>query len=286
MRGERSGLVAERLREYRLNRRLTGKQLGQRLGVSKGTISKLENGKLPVTLDFVSRFCHELRLEADQARELMELACVVPQGAESGEFLQLLPFDFVSLDWSQRSQRTIAQWEQKSSTICVYQPFLIPGLLQSPEFATEVLRSAGIMGEASIRRTLASRMKRQRILDDRRKRFSFIIGEAALHHVATNQTARVAALQHILRLLAETRIPIGIVPLGSCLNGLPSPPFYLFDEHRVYLELPHGDLFLLQRSTAAIYARHFQRLRDVALWHDAAAAKLSDLIDQFERESR
>jgi hypothetical protein len=82
----------------------------------------------------------------------MELACVVPQGVESGEFLQLLPFDFVSLDWSERSQRTIAQWEQKSSTIYVYQPFLIPGLLQSPEFATEVLRSAGITGEAFLSR--------------------------------------------------------------------------------------------------------------------------------------
>jgi transcriptional regulator with XRE-family HTH domain len=276
---ERGTIVAERLRSYRQSRRLTGEEVGKRLGITKGTVSKLEHGALPVTIDYLARFCHELRLSTEQTSELMELACVFPAGAKPGEFLQLLPFDFVSLDWSERSQRTVARWEEQASKICVYQPLLLPGLLQPETYATDVLRSAGVSGETAIQKAVASRMRRQHILKVRGKSFCFLIAEAALYHYAATRSVD-EALRHLLKLTIRDNIRIGIIPFGSPIQSSPPPPFYLFDDSNVYLELPHGDLFLMQPSIATIYVTLFDSLTKSALFGNPAAKKLDDLLRQ------
>ena len=51
--GKSTAELGRTLRRHRKAKRLTGPELAGRLGVSQGTISKLENGRLPPTIDFL-----------------------------------------------------------------------------------------------------------------------------------------------------------------------------------------------------------------------------------------
>ena len=83
--------------------------------------------------------------------------------------------------------------------------------------------------------------------------------------------------EHLGRVIADGRIRVGIIPVDAS-PPVPYPPaFYVFDD-RVYIELPHGDLWLLDRSNARdIYESLFRTLLDVALF-DAAARQLLEKL--------
>ncbi len=56
-------LIGEAIREARKNKKLTQEQLGNIIGVKKGQISKIENGK-NLTLNTISRVLHAMGLQA------------------------------------------------------------------------------------------------------------------------------------------------------------------------------------------------------------------------------
>lgn len=56
-------LIGEAIKEARRNRQLTQEQLGNLIGVKKGQISKIENGR-NLTLSTISRVLHALGLQA------------------------------------------------------------------------------------------------------------------------------------------------------------------------------------------------------------------------------
>jgi hypothetical protein len=70
--------------------------------------------------------------------------------------------------------------EWAAQTIVKHEPVLIPGLLQTDDYARAVLRSFG-NSEAAVRRKLEARVARQQLLDaDVRPQLSFLLGEAAI----------------------------------------------------------------------------------------------------------
>ena len=56
-------LIGEAIKEARKNKKLTQEQLGNLIGVKKGQISKIENGK-NLTLNTISRVLHAMGLQA------------------------------------------------------------------------------------------------------------------------------------------------------------------------------------------------------------------------------
>ena len=77
--------LGEQLRAIRKARRVTGAELAEAIGVTQGTVSKMETGRLSPDIDYLSKFAHILRLEPTQAAELMRLAGVVPRRCHAGE---------------------------------------------------------------------------------------------------------------------------------------------------------------------------------------------------------
>src|SRR5882724_11671981 len=119
--GKMNAKLAQTVRAHRKAKRLTGPQLAERLGVSQGTISKLENGRRTPTIDFLSKFAHALRLPRNQTEELIRLAGAVPGESSASEFLRFLPYDFLNVDWSDRRQRSFAASERAAQIIRGYQ---------------------------------------------------------------------------------------------------------------------------------------------------------------------
>lgn len=276
--GKENAVLARLLRKYREQNRLTGPQLAERLDVTQGTVSKLENARLAPSIDYLSRFSHCLRLDRNQTKELMLLAGVVPADSQADEFLQFLPYDFLNLDWTHRRQRAMATCESAARVIRAYQPFLVPGLLQTPEYARRLFALAGVSNPRQRDRSVAARMERQRVLADREKRFVFLLSETALAwHIGT-RAERERQVRRLMELGERPNLRIGLVPSSQPLPVLPPPAFYVFDSERVFLELPHGDLWLLEQShAAATYLSVLEKLADAAIF----GRKLTEYLEQI-----
>jgi transcriptional regulator with XRE-family HTH domain len=260
--------LGRELRRLREDRRITQADLAESLKVTQGTVSKSESGRLVPDLDYLSRFVLTLRLDRDTAECLMRLAGVVPDGTTPAKFFQFVPADFLAVNFVERRQETLSLAEARATELLVYQPLLVPGLLQSEDYTRHVVLRAGLRGSKAVERAVRARMRRQNVLGESGRRFVFIMTEAALQ-------ARVAPppiLRDQVRCLAEisteSRISVGLVPSSATLPTLPSPPFYVFDD-RVYIELPHGDLWLHESSNASdLYRKVFEEFRSAALFGD------------------
>lgn len=275
--GEGTTALGERLRAIRKAHRVTGEDLAASLGVTQGTISKMETGRLSPDIDYLTKFAHILRLDTAQAAELMQLAGVVPQGTTPASFLRFVPCDFLTLNWAERRQETAREAELRSSRIRVFQPLLIPGLLQTEAYARHVFDRAGSKGGAAIHRAVQARLRRQQVLADRGKRTCFLITESALRCRLAPADVMRAQYGHLAQVVADGRVRVGLIPVDAA-SSIPYPPaFYLFDD-RVYIELPHGDLWLLDRSdTRGTYESLFRSLVDIARFDEGAVRLLERL---------
>lgn len=274
--------LAGMLRRYRRERGLSGSELAASLGVTQGTISKLEAGQLVPDLDFLSKFVHTLRVKQTDAAAMMRLAGVVPGGATPDRVLQYLPVDFLHADFSRRRQETIAQAEGRSKLIRVFNPLLVPGLLQTENYTRQVMTTGGVRGRLNVERAVKARRRRQRLLQNKEKRFTFLTTEAAL--LTRVGPADVLAEQfRYLKYISETGpMKLGVVGFDAALSVLPPPGFYLLDR-RVYIELPHGDLWLLERSHAfETYRTLYSRLVQNAAFGNAFTAKLDELLHRLQ----
>lgn len=276
--GKVNKVLARQLRALRESQRVSGLALSQRLGIAQATISKIETGRLAPTIDYLSHFAHALRLERDQTQKLIRLAGVFPADEQTAEFLQFLPYDFLNLDWTQRRQRAMATSECAARVIRAYQPSMIPGLLQTPDYARCAFQLAGVTQPQRLERGVAARIERQRILADADKRFIFVLSEFALAYRLGVKQEREQQVDRLLELAERPNIQIGLIPARSAPLALPSPSFYLFDSERVYLELPHGDLWVLPSSgSAGVYLTLFNKLAAGALLGSALAARLQQI---------
>ena len=277
----RKNELGETLRRFRRERGITGGELASHVGVGQGTISKIECGRLVPDLDFLSKFASVLRLKQDDAAAVMRMAGVVVNGITPESVLQYLPVDFLQANWSERRQETVALAEAKSSSIRVFNPLCVPGLLQTERYAREVIKSSGVRGTRSIERAVRARLRRQSVLQIPNKRVSFVLTEAALLAGIGSPDMRAEQIRHLQHLVTGGWVKVGVIPSSASLPLIPPPGFYLFDR-RIYIELPHGDLWLLSRSHAYdTYRTLFDVLAQHATFGAGVGTKLDELVTQL-----
>lgn len=271
------------LRAIRKERRITEKELAKQLGVTQGTVSKVEHGRMTPDVGYVSRFAHLFRLEASKTSELFEHLGVVPSGTTPAAFLRFVPFDLISSDWSQRRQDAVQLAEQRTHRLWAFQPLVIPGLLQTAGYAGAMAKLAGVRGARAIARTVKARLGRQSALEDSGKDCRFILTEASLRARVASHDVLVEQLEHLLRLTSHAADPklLSILPMDDAVSVPPTAGYYLFDD-RVYVELLHGDLWVLDgKHVQDSYERHFTSLQKSAVHGARCKAILSGLLEEM-----
>jgi transcriptional regulator with XRE-family HTH domain len=147
---------------------------------------------------------------------------------------------------------------------------LIPGTLQTPGYAHHILTAAAWQAgtpDNDIAAAVAARIDRQAYLHDHRKRFDFLIHEAALH----SRIAPADVMAEQLDRLATLDLPnarLAVLPLAAPIRILLMCGFTMLD-NLVLVETISRE----QRHTgveAEIYRRAFTDLWDAALTGDDA----------------
>ena len=121
--------------------------------------------------------------------------------------------------------RRWARLERDAVSLCTYECRLVPGLLQSEEYARAVFEGTiPLRTDEELEVQLAARMERQVMMRERPTvPFSFIVEEHVFQRQFGDAEAMRGLVDHVLELTAPRNVTLQVVPVGAglhaCLDG-------------------------------------------------------------------
>ncbi len=173
--------------------------------------------------------------------------------------------------------------ESIASSLRVFHPFLIPGLLHTETYAAELL-GAHPEPERALRISELRMERQDRLFAQRDLEFSFIVDEEALHRWIGGRTGMRLQLQHLLDMSERPNVSIHIVPFSAGAHPGLRGPFILLDldetgDEILFLESVSGDQLVRDEpERIAEYAAYFEELRELALPGERGSTLIKELI--------
>ncbi len=164
--------------------------------------------------------------------------------------------------------------EAEASSIRTYEAQVVPGLLQTADYARAVLSAAWVRIEPEeIDRRLAVRMRRQELAAGRAKPLQLwaVLDEAVLRREVGGRPVMRAQLHRLAETGRQTNVTLQVLPfrMGAHIAMLGSFVLLSFPEHAdndvVYLESDTSSLYLEEPQQIGRYGEVFDHLRATAL---------------------
>jgi transcriptional regulator with XRE-family HTH domain len=180
--------------------------------------------------------------------------------------------------------------ESEAASIRWYELAMIPGLLQTEDYAQALIRGGPQeLGPEDVERRVEVRMTRQHLLArENRPHIWAILDESVVRRVVGGSAVMHAQVKHLIAVAEQGRTTIQIVPYGAGPHpGLAGPFIILgFDEPSepdvVYLETVGGNLYVDKSEEVRLFATAFDHLRAVALSPDDTRAMLRAAADALK----
>lgn len=200
----RQQLAAE-LRRLRDLAGISGRELAKRVGISQSTLSRIEAGTVVPPLPQVLEWAKAVGADADCQQSLHALT----EAAHSPEVHDWA----ASLAERPHLQDDVRAFEEDAHVVRNFQPTLVPGLLQTADYARRVFATFDPpYSPDALTAALAARLHRQRVLYDPAKRFEFLITEAALRFRPGPHRILLAQLDRIISIETLDTVVIGVIP--------------------------------------------------------------------------
>jgi hypothetical protein len=204
--------------------------------MSQAKISKIETGVVAPGAGDVERLARALDAPDDVVDDLIDRA-----NSLHDQFTDLR----LTAQRLSSMQLNFARDEERATRISVFQIAVLPGLLQTTDYARAVLGEyATVLSghepgheQQPAPAAVSRRIQRQEVLYDRRKRFDFVLTESVLDRVVGSPAQMLAQLENIRRVGAQDNVRLAIVPADADLAFLPQHGFHLFDDRMVVIDL-------------------------------------------------
>jgi transcriptional regulator with XRE-family HTH domain len=270
--------LGKRLRELRQQAGLTGKQLAESLAWPPSKVSKLENGRQTPTDDDINGWTQATDSAGEAEALLASLHTLEVQHAEwQRQFKTGLS----------AHQNEIADLDARTKLFRVFEATVIPGLLQTAEYARTRLVQGITMFQApnDINEAVRARAQRQEILYRPDKRFHFVLTEAALRFRLASPEITLGQLDRLVSLSVLPNVRLGIIGFETQYVVAPWHGFWILDNDRVMVETYSAELNLAQPQEIELYGGVFDQLAAVASYGRAARAIITRVIDDLVPDS-
>lgn len=250
------------------------------LQCSPSRVSRIElgNGRGVAKAADVRTLCELYGVKDNgQVEMLLAMLSVVSQQRGWWEnFGRVLPSGlevYVGLESDARAERC---WE----------PLLVHGLLQTPEYARRVFQMSGRHPLTDIEDLIQIRMERQKLLTREESPLEVwaIFDEVVLRRPVGGADVMRDQLRHLIEVTELPNVAIQVVPLNMGVNPGVTGAFSILefeDESRVvYVESRAGNLYLEKRPDVRLHITAFDLLRSMAL----APAESTALLKQAAEE--
>jgi transcriptional regulator with XRE-family HTH domain len=267
-----------RLREIRQSAGLSGRALAAQAGWHFTKVSKLEHGVLNASEQDVSTWCRICKAD-DQVLDLVATVHSI---------------DAMFVEWrrqlrsgTKRRQRESIRFEAETQLFCVFEPLLIPGLLQTAGYAARLLGQFIEFHRLpdDLEDGVEARMERQQILYRGDHRFHMIFCQAALTLGVVETDVLIGQLDRLLALSALPRMHMGIIPTRAEHQFLPMHGFWILDGREVLVETISAEIKLTQPREIGVYVRAFDRLAASAVYGRDARILITEALAKLSNEA-
>ncbi|MQS37677.1 helix-turn-helix domain-containing protein [Streptomyces katsurahamanus] len=264
--------VAARLQGIMRDAGLTGVELAALCGWHKSKSSRLARGRTPPSDADIRSWCTACGAE-DQIADLIAAS----RNAES----MYVEWKQAHRDGMRRVHEQTVPLYQRTSVFRVYSSSLVPGMLQTAEYATGVLRSiTEFQGTPDdVTEAVAARLNRSRVIREGHHRFALLLEETVLYHHVCSDTAMVAQLDRLLQVMAQPNVALGIIPFRTRRTIWPVEAFYAFDEAQVAVETLTAEINVHSPTEVRSYLKAFVGLSGMAVHGSKARACITRAID-------
>ena len=258
-------VTGQRVVRRALGRRLTTLRLASgksrrevaeaKLGISEPTLHRIETGKVPVTVANVRALCWLYGADDSITNALAELAL----GTSQPEWWDANP---VIPDWF----KLYIGLEASASQIFTYEVEIVPGELQTEEYALAVFGAETVAAADDARRHVALRAQRQKALFAREPapRMITVLGEGTLRRPVGGTEVLKAQIEHLRTIAHHQNVEIRVLPFAVGAHAAMAGAFRILDFEDpedpdiVYLESHVGALYLEDDDVVSEYRRIFE----------------------------
>jgi transcriptional regulator with XRE-family HTH domain len=266
--------VASRLRELRLDASLTARRLSALCGWHPAKTSRIEHVRIAPSVDDIRAWCRACGAD-EEAADLVAAS----RNAES----MYLEWRRAQRTGLRRLQESVVPLYERTRRFRVYCSNVVPGLLQTPGYATALLSSITRFQATpdDVADAVTARMARSRVIRAGDRRFSLIVEEPVLYVRIAGTDVMAAQLDHLLKVMALPSVALGVVPAHAARPMRPLESFTIYDDQRVFVELLTAGLTVSTPREIADYARAFTELSGMAVFGAAARGLVTAAINTF-----
>ncbi|PWR15295.1 DNA-binding protein [Micromonospora sicca] len=242
-------LIRAQLRRLRMNAELSQEEFGKLVHFSGSQVSAVELGQRPLDRFLLKR--------ADE---------VLGTGGLLTSLLKLAERDGQP-SWF----RPWLEAERQAQQLRCYQPSLVPGLLQTENYARAIIRTDAMLGDDEVEKRLAVRMDRQSILTQPNlTTFVAVMDELVLRRADESFRGLMSQqIAHLIECVERSKVSVHIVPAEVSLHVGLAGPFSLArgsDGGWVgYLENQLGGAVIDKEDDLAVLLSRWESVRSEAL---------------------
>jgi transcriptional regulator with XRE-family HTH domain len=268
------------LRRARLDAGLTQEQVATAMDWSLSKLIRIENGTVGISMNDLKAILGHYKITDDgRTAELIALSRQARERSWWSHYRDLPP-------------RLVQLIEYESAAFIIrnFQPMLIPGLLQTEEYATAMIRNLSPqVTEDEVKTSVEIRIKRQQLLQQQEMPLMFfIMDEAAVRRLVGGQEAMRRQIQRLLDESDKPTVTIEIVPFSAGAHPGMQGPFMLFefpdaaDDDALYLESPSDSRWNRDDpEEISSFRERFEALRELSLGPQGSVDLLHRLLDEL-----
>ncbi|MFD4660473.1 helix-turn-helix domain-containing protein [Kitasatospora sp. NPDC058444] len=264
------------LRALRIASGKTAETVARRASMSPAKLSKIENGRVLPTVQDVELIL--TALEVSEAAKAEFLAQTRAAATEATAWRELRRTGH----W--KHQQGIRAIEARTSTLRLFQGQLIPGLLQSPEYISDLFAMKPELTDEAKAKSKAARLERQTVLYDQSRSFHFVICEHVLRWRIGHPMVMGTQMDRLVSLSRLPNVTIGVVPLTRQMPNFPMTCFSAHDDRLVIVETFHAEITTRDPKDVEVYLSTFAQFDSVALHGDEMRSMVESIRDEFFRE--
>ncbi|MFD6970597.1 helix-turn-helix domain-containing protein [Streptomyces sp. NPDC059949] len=263
--------LAARLKNIRLDSGLKAREVAARAGWYPSKASRLENATTPPSDADIRVWCAICGVP-DEAPDLIAAS----RSAQSA-YVEWKRLQRTGL---RRLQESYVPLYQRTRSFRVYCSNVVPGLLQTPAYATALLSAITDFRQApnDVAEAVAARVDRARILRQGDHRFAILVEEAVLRHRLGDAEVMAGQLGHLLSVMSLPSVSLGVVPFTALRHMWPLETFSIYDTEQAQVETLTAAVNITAPSEIAQYAKAFERLSDIAVYGGPARALITEAI--------
>ncbi|MFB9685849.1 helix-turn-helix domain-containing protein [Amycolatopsis plumensis] len=272
----RSRALGFGLRTAREARKLGVRELARLVGMVAQDLSHWESGTRVPKIEQVALLLGALRVEPVERKRLLELA----RNAREPNWLER------TVPGISPAVSTYAEYERSATEMVNWEPFVVPGLLQTPGYAEAIL-AANRLPPGVIEQQIAIRLRRREVLTRRNPLvLKLFLGEEAFRQRIAEPAVLAEQFRWLLRAAQPRNVTIRVVPVGAGYHPGLYGHFVIFDfadlPSVVHIEHIRGSAHVYDGDHVAAYRSAVEAMSVLALSEQESLALIQGVITELE----